>query len=223
MRVEIQVAKDPAGEAGALLAAAAREGGALVLSGGRTPGAAYRAAAALQPDWHVADVWFGDERAVPPDDERSNYRLVRETLLDGLAVAPAAVHRVEGELIAEAAADRYDALVRGVELRFALNGIGADGHTASLFPHAPALRQRELRVVAAQPGLEPFVPRVTMTPPAFAEVDLLVYLATGVEKAQAVARALAGQPDEATPASMVRGRRTIAILDAAAAALLPGH
>ncbi len=223
MSVEIRVVGDPAAESGALVAAAARKGGVVALSGGRTAGAAYRAAAALEPDWSAAEVWFGDERAVPPDDERSNYRLVRETLLDALAVPAARVERIEGELGAEAAADRYDALVRGVEVRFALNGIGADGHTASLFPGAPGLREPERRVVAAEGKLDPFIPRVTMTPPAFAEVGLLVFLVTGDEKADAVARAFAGEPDEATPASLVRGRRTIAVLDEAAAALLPGR
>jgi 6-phosphogluconolactonase len=223
MSVDIRVADEPAAEAGALLATAAHEGGAVALSGGRTAGAAYRAAAAVEPDWRAVEVWFGDERAVPAGDDRSNFRLVRETLLDKLAVAPGAVHRIEGELGAEEAAERYDALTRGVELRFALNGMGADGHTASLFPHAPGLRERERRVVAAEPGLEPLVARVTMTPPVFAEVGLLVYLVTGAEKAEAVARAFGVEPDEATPASIVRGRRTIAVLDAAAAALLPGR
>jgi 6-phosphogluconolactonase len=221
MSVEIRVVDDPPAVAGELVAAAAREGGALALSGGRTAGAAYRAAAALQPDWSAAEVWFGDDRAVPPDDDRSNYKLVRETLLDELEVPPARVERIEGELGAEAAADRYDALVRGLDVRFALNGIGGDGHTASLFPNAPGLREEERWVVAAEGELEPFVPRVTMTPPAFAEVGLLVYLVTGEEKADAVARAFAGEPDEATPASLVRGRRTIAVLDRAAAAQLP--
>jgi 6-phosphogluconolactonase len=221
MSVEIRVVDDPPAVAGELVAAAAREGGALALSGGRTAGAAYRAAAALQPDWSAAEVWFGDDRAVPPDDDRSNYKLVRETLLDELEVPPVRVERVEGELGAEAAAGRYDALVRGLDVRFALNGIGGDGHTASLFPNAPGLREEERWVVAAEGELEPFVPRVTMTPPAFAEVGLLVYLVTGEEKADAVARAFAGEPDEATPASLVRGRRTIAVLDRAAAAQLP--
>jgi 6-phosphogluconolactonase len=221
MSVEIRVVDDPPAAAGELIAAAAREGGALALSGGRTAGAAYRAAVSLEPDWHAAEVWFGDDRAVPPDDDRSNFKLVRETLLDAVGVAPARVERIEGELGAEEAADRYESLVRGLEVRFALNGIGGDGHTASLFPDAPGLRERERRVVAAEAGLEPFVPRVTMTPAAFADVGLLVYLVTGQEKADAVARAFAGEPDEATPASLVRGRRTIAVLDAAAAAQLP--
>jgi 6-phosphogluconolactonase len=215
---EIHVAADAPAAAGALLAEAARAGGVLVLSGGRTAGAAYRAAAGLEPDWAAVDVWFGDDRAVPPDDERSNYRLVRETLLD--TVTPRSVQRIEGELGAEEAAARYDRLVDDVTIAFALNGIGADGHTASLFPRAPSLRERERRVVAAEGKLEPFVPRVTMTVPVFARAELLVYLVTGADKADAVAGAFGVEPTEDTPASLVRGRRTIAVLDHAAAAQL---
>jgi 6-phosphogluconolactonase len=218
---DIRVVDDAPAEAGALLAAAARAGGAVALSGGRTAGAAYRAAAALEPDWAAVDVWFGDDRAVPPGDERSNYRLVRETLLE--AVTPRSVRRVEGELGAVEAAARYEALVDDIPIAFALNGIGPDGHTASLFPRAPGLRERERRVVAADAQLEPFVPRVTMTIPVFARVELLVYLVTGAGKADAVARAFAGEPGEDTPASLVRGQRTVAVLDDAAAALLPSE
>lgn len=223
MSVEIRVVPDPPQEAGVLLAEAARAGGRVALSGGSTPGSAYEAAAALDPDWSSAEIWFGDDRAVPPDDERSNYRLVRETLLDRLAVPPAAVRRIEGELGAEEAAARYDRLVDGVDFQLALNGIGPDGHTASLFPRSPALRERERRAVAVEAGLEPFVPRVTLTPPVFATVELLVYLVTGERKAEAVARAFAGEPSEDTPASLIRGGRTVALLDEAAASLLPSR
>ena len=218
MSVEIRVVADAPGEAGALVAEAVRAGGAIVLSGGRTAGGAYRAAIALEQDWSAVDVWFGDDRAVPPDDERSNYRLVRETVLD--AVTPRSVQRIEGEVGAEEAAERYDRLVDDVPFALSLNGIGPDGHTASLFPSAPALRERERRVVAADGQLEPFVPRVTMTVPVFARIELLVYLATGRDKAEAVAHALAAPPSEDTPASLVRGRRTVAVLDEAAAAQL---
>jgi 6-phosphogluconolactonase len=110
--------------------------------------------------------------------------------------------------------------VSGVALDLALMGIGPDGHTASLFPSAPALEERERRAVAAEPGLEPFVPRVTLTSPVFSATGVLVYLATGEEKAEAVRRAFADRPSPATPASLVRGRETIAILDPAAASLL---
>jgi 6-phosphogluconolactonase len=167
-------------------------------------------------------VWFGDERAVPPDDERSNYRLARETLLDLLQTPPALVHRVEGELGAPEAARRYDKALEDISLDLVLNGIGADGHTASLFPHSPALDERERRAVAAEAGLEPFVARVTLTPPVFEAAALLVYLATGAAKADAVRRAFAEEPSPATPASLVRGRRTIALLDPSAAMRLPG-
>lgn len=221
MSVEVRVSDDPARAAAELLAGAAVAGAQLALSGGTTVGKAYELAAALRPRWEGVTAWFGDERAVPPDDERSNYRLARATLLDGLEVEPT-VRRIEGELGAEEAAARYEDLLAGVVLDFAVNGIGGDGHTASLFPGAPGLDERERRVVAAEPGLDPFVARVTLTPPAFAECALLVYLVSGEGKAEAVRRALEDEPSPATPASLVRGRRTIALLDPAAASLLGG-
>jgi 6-phosphogluconolactonase len=164
-------------------------------------------------------VWFGDDRAVPPDDERSNYRLARAGLLDALSRLPE-THRIRGEMGAEEAARLYDEELAGVTLDVALNGIGPDGHTASLFPNAPSLEERERRAVAAEPGLEPFVDRVTLTPPVFADARLLVYLVTGEAKADAVRRAFADEPSADTPASLVRGRETVALLDAAAASLL---
>ncbi|MBD0347752.1 MAG: 6-phosphogluconolactonase [Thermoleophilia bacterium] len=212
-KAEVRVLADPWRAAAELVADVARRGRHVALSGGSTVGRAYSAAAELQPDWSRIEIWFGDDRAVPTDDERSNFRLVRETLLDRLAAAPAAVHRVKGELGAREAAVRYDAALEGVTLSLALNGLGPDGHTASLFPGAPALRERRRRAVAAEPALEPWVPRVTMTPHMFAAAELLVYLVTGAEKADAVRRAFAGEPGPATPASLVRGRRTIALLD----------
>jgi 6-phosphogluconolactonase len=217
--VEIRVVDDPAREAAALLIEHASAGGHIALSGGSTPGAAYELAAQLHPDWSGAHVWFGDERAVAPSDSRSNYRLVRTTLLDSLS-RPPEVHRVRGERPPEQAAALYHDELEGVTLDLALNGIGSDGHTASLFPASPALGERELRAVAVEAGLEPFVPRVTMTPGVFAEAALLVYLVTGEAKAPAVKAAFADEPSPATPASGVRGRRTVALLDAAAASLL---
>ena len=217
--VEIRVLDDPASAAGELLAEAAVAGANLALSGGSTVGRAYEAAARVRNSWSDVHVWFGDERAVPPDHEDSNYRLVRETLLDALDSQPV-VHRVQGEQPAEEGARLYDVKLRGVTLDFALNGIGADGHTASLFPGAWSLDETERRAVAAEPGLEPFVPRVTLTPPVFAACRVLVYLVTGQAKADAARRAFAAQASRATPASLVRGRQTIAFLDPAAASLL---
>ncbi len=220
MTAEIRISDDPAGEAAGLLAGVARDGGHVALAGGSTANLVYAPAAAQAPDWSRTEVWWGDDRAVPPDDESSNYRLTREHLLDRLETPPRAVHRIHGELGAEEAARRYDRELSGVTLDLAVNGIGPDGHTASLFPGAAALAERERRAVAAEPGLEPFVARVTLTPPVFAAASLLVYLAIGEAKADAVRRAFAEEPSAETPASIVRGRRTVALLDEAAAALL---
>ncbi len=218
--VGIHVVEDPVRLAAGWLIHTASEPGNVALSGGSI-GRAYELAAVLQPEWrHDLHVWFGDERAVPPGDERSNYRLVREALLDRLRTQPT-VHRVHGELGAPQAAELYQHELDGVTLDLALNGIGADGHTASLFPNSSALDERELRAVAAEPGLEPFVERVTLTPVVFAATRLLVYVATGESKAEAVGRAFAQEPSPETPASLIRGVETIAILDAAAAAELP--
>lgn len=218
--VEIHVVDDPALLAAGHLAEAASRSSHLALSGGSTVGRAYELAASALPDWSLAHVWFGDDRAVPPHDERSNFRLVETTLLERLGGQPH-VHRIQGERPAEIAAALYDEELEGVRLDLALNGIGPDGHTASLFPVSPALAVDDLRAVAADAGLEPFVPRVTMTPPMFLEAELLVYLVTGESKAAAVRAAFVDEPTPATPASVVRGRTTIAILDAAAASQLP--
>ena len=203
-----------------LLAEAAGAGGHIAVSGGSAPGPAYARAARLQLDWHRVELWWADERCVPPTDARSNYRLVRERLLDSLGRLPGEVHRVRGERSPEEAAAAYDDELAGVELRLALLGIGPDGHTCSLFPNAPALRETERRAVAADAALEPLVPRVTLTPPVLAAAETVVYLVTGESKAAAVARAFAAPPDPGTPASLVRGRRTIALLDRAAASQL---
>lgn len=202
------------------IAEAAAGGGHVGLSGGSSPRPAYERAGILQPDWGRVELWWIDERCVVPADGRSNYRLVRESLLDGLARPPAVTHRVRGELAPEEAAAAYDTALAGVTLSFALMGIGADGHTASLFPGSPALAETERRAVATEAGLEPFVSRVTMTIPALAAAETMVYLVTGGSKAEAVERAFAQPPTPDTPASLVRGRRTVAILDRAAAARL---
>lgn len=212
---------EAAGEAAArLIAEAVDAGGHVGLSGGSGPRATYERVAVLRPDWSGVGLWWIDERCVPPDDADSNYRMIRESLLDRLVRPPAEVHRVRGELAPEEAASEYDAALAGVILSFALMGIGPDGHTASLFPHAPALEETERRALAVEARLEPFVPRVTMTRPVLDAAETMVYLVTGMAKAEAVGRAFGSRPDPATPASLVRGRRTIAILDEPAAARL---
>jgi 6-phosphogluconolactonase len=225
MHVELIVLDDEraaAQAAGELLAETARTGGHIALSGGKTPEHAYRTAARLQRDWSDAEVWWGDERCVPPDDDRSNYLHARRALLDHLEAAPNDVHRIRGELDPEEAAAQYDAALRGVRLTLNLLGIGPDGHTASLFPCAPGLGEEERLAIAAEPGLDPKVDRVTMTPPMLGNADLVLFLVAGEEKAEAAARAFAGPESRATPASMIRsaGGRTVAILDRAAASLI---
>jgi 6-phosphogluconolactonase len=223
--VEVVVVADEY-EAAALvaerLARAAREGVGIVLTGGSTPGQAYEEAARLEPDWSGAELWWGDERCVPPDHELSNYALAKRTLLDRLDRGPHAVHRIKGELGKERAAGEYDEELNDHRLDLLLLGIGPDGHVASLFPHAPTL-QRPERVLPAEAGLEPFVDRVTLSLHTLCGASEILFLVAGEAKAEAARRAFAEPPSPATPASLVRSRtgRTTAILDRAAAAQLP--
>jgi 6-phosphogluconolactonase len=172
----------------------------------------------MERDWSGATAWWGDERCVPPDDERSNYRLVRQTLLDRLETPPR-VQRIRGELGGETAADEYDRLLAGIRLGLAFQGIGPDGHTASLFPGSPALDETESRAIAVSHS---DVERVTMTLPVLSAARVVSFLVLGEEKADAVARSFAGAPDAEAPASLLRSRegRTIVLLDRAAAAKL---
>lgn len=220
--VVLESEEEAATAAGELLAEAARVGGNIALSGGKTPESAYRTAAKLEPDWSGVDLWWGDERAVPPDDERSNYLLAKRTLLDNLDRQPHTVHRVRGEIGADEAAKEYDIALSGVRLQLNLLGIGPDGHTASLFPNTPGLGEHERRAIAAEPALEPKVERVTMTPPMLENSDTVLFLVAGEAKAEAVARAFEGPTDRETPASLIRAKegRTIVVLDRAAAGLL---
>jgi 6-phosphogluconolactonase len=223
--VELVVADDPEQVASIVadeLKEAARAGRAIALTGGRSPGRAYQLAAEREPDWSKASLWWGDERCVPPDDDRSNYRLARENLLDRLEVQPREVRRIRGELGAEAAAEAYDALLLDVRLGLILLGLGPDGHAASLFPNAPTLEDRERRAVPAEAGLEPFVDRVTMTVPVLSSAPEVLFVVTGVEKAEAAERAFARPPDPAAPASLIRsiGGTTRVVADPAAASRL---
>jgi 6-phosphogluconolactonase len=202
-----------------LLVEAVRNGAPIALSGGSAPGPAYEQAAELEPDWSSARLWWGDERCVPPDDERSNYLLARTKLLDRLERQPAEIHRIRGELGGEEAAAEYDRLLEGVTLGLALQGVGPDGHTASLFPGSRALEEQERHAVSVP---HDDVERVTMTLPVLSGARQVVFLVLGESKADAVARAFAGEPSPATPASLLRSRagETIVLLDRAAAAKL---
>jgi 6-phosphogluconolactonase len=201
------------------LAAAARAGLHVALSGGSVA-KAFPAAAAAEPDWSRAELWWSDERCVPPDDTHSNYHLAREKLLKRVANAPRAVHRVRGELEPTRAAAQYDDEVDAIRLDLALQGIGPDGHTASLFPNDPALDELERRAVAVH---RDDVDRVTLTLPVLCAAETVLFLAFGEGKAEAVRRAFAEEPSKKTPASLVRSAqgRTLVLLDRAAAARLP--
>ncbi|HEY6837091.1 MAG TPA: 6-phosphogluconolactonase [Gaiellaceae bacterium] len=204
------------------LVTAARAGSSIALTGGKTPGRAYELAAERETDWSGATLWWGDERAVPPDDEESNYRLADETLIRALAGQPD-IRRIRGELGAQAAADEYDRLLEGARLDLILLGIGPDGHVASLFPNQPTLDDRSRRVIAAEPTLEPFVERVTMTVPVLCSAPEVLFLVTGESKADAVERAFAQPPSHDTPSSLIRSSegRTRVVVDEAAASSLP--
>jgi 6-phosphogluconolactonase len=205
-----------------LLAEAARAGGEIALTGGSTPGRAYELAAELAPDWSGAGVWWGDERCVPPDDDRSNFGLAQRTLLDRLETQPARVHRIRGEDEPALAAASYDQELRGTTLDLLLLGLGPDGHVASLFPNSPGLAETEVLVIHAEAKLDPLVERVTLTPPPLRSARRIIFLVTGEQKAEAVAAVLSGPPDPAVPGSLIRAEsgETLAILDEKAASRL---
>jgi 6-phosphogluconolactonase len=208
--VELKVVDDPAQAGAELLAKHAGAGGHIALSGGSTPKDAYERAAALGADWAGAVLWFGDDRCVAPDHEHSNYRMVREALLDRVDPAPT-THRIKGELGPQAAADDYELALRDAfrgappVLDLALMGLGPDVHTASLFPGRPALQERDRFAVGVEEaGMEPYVARVTLTLPVFNAAREVVFLVTGESKAEAVERAFGGEPSQDAPASLVQ-------------------
>jgi len=194
----------------------------LALAGGSTPRAIYacmRAPALVDRiAWQRVAIYFGDERCVPPDAEESNYRMAREELLQHMPVARATVHRMEGELADTDAAARDYAARLPSALDVLLLGMGKDGHTASLFPGAPALAERTRRVLAVQCPA-PDRPRLTITPPVIDAAETVIVLVAGHDKAATVARALEGPyvPDELPIQLALRG--TWLMDDAATGAL----
>jgi 6-phosphogluconolactonase len=224
--VEIVVAGDAEAAARLVaerLAEQAGAGGDVALTGGSTPRRAYELAAELEPDWSRVTLWWGDERCVPPDDERSNFGMARAALIDRLDRAPAAVHRMAGELGKEAGAAQYEReLARLDAFDLVLLGLGPDGHVASLYPHQPTLDETQRRAIGAEAHLEPYVDRITLTLPTLRATREVLFLVAGGDKADAVARALAGTPTHDVPGSLVRAELgpTRAVLDRAAAAAL---
>jgi 6-phosphogluconolactonase len=229
MRPDVVVSDQPAALAAERIVSAAEAGGHLVLTGGSTPRAAYERVAEATVDWSRVELWFTDERCVPPDHEHSNYRMVEEALLD--RIPSPRVHRMEGERGPEEGASAYERELReafgaGVpEPDFVLLGIGPDAHTCSLFPGDPALGERERPAVGVEtPGMAPLVSRITLTLPVVNSARDVVFLAVGEDKAEAVARAFSGAADPSVPAGLVQpGRGTLTLLaDPAAARLLEG-
>jgi 6-phosphogluconolactonase len=214
MPVEIEILDDPARACAAMLVGVAAGGGDIVLTGGSTPRAAYaelvEAVRTVGVDLSKCTLWFSDERCVAPDDERSNYGLVRASLLDALGDLPLpTVHRMRGELGPAAAADEYEHELHAAgppRFDLVLLGIGPDGHLASMFPDQASLGERSRLVVGVEKaGVEPYVPRVTLTFPALVNARQIVFLAIGEAKAKAVAAAFGpdAAPDPHIPSSLL--------------------
>lgn len=185
---------------------AARQGRlAVSLSGGSTPRALYQALAAPplreRLPWARIHWFWGDERFVPPDDAKSNLRMVREAMLDRVPAPADHIHPVPTlGCTAEEAAARYEAELRafhGDDLRqplfdLVLMGLGTNGHTASLFPGQPALAERERWAVSVAPPGEPV--RITLTWPPLESTRYAAFLVAGPEKAEVVRRVRQGDP-----------------------------
>ncbi|MEO8574607.1 MAG: 6-phosphogluconolactonase [Pyrinomonadaceae bacterium] len=205
----------------------------VALSGGSTPRSLYALLASEKYrssiSWELVSFFFGDERAVPPDSDESNYRMAHETLLGPLRISEEQIHRWQTELsnINDAAAIYETDLCKYLErskrgLDLILLGLGDDAHTASLFPHSPALHEKE-RLAVANHIEKLNSDRLTMTFPLINSAANIVFLVAGSSKAEAVAQVIEGQnrPDD-YPAQMVKPEkgRVTWLLDEDAAALL---
>ncbi len=205
----------------------------LALSGGSTPKALYQLLATesyrARVPWPQTHVYWSDERCVPPTDAQSNYRLAHETLLAHVPVPHEQVYRMRGEDEPEQAAELYAAELEkqfgAGEPRFSLIllGMGEDGHTASLFPRSPVLKDKEHTVAA--PFVEQFAAhRLTLTLRTLNAAETIVFLVTGEAKAAALLAVFESDAveDDSLPAALVRPARgeLIWLLDEAAAKLL---
>jgi len=193
----------------------------LALPGGHTPIPAFRLLATPENQrrlpWASTQVFWGDERCVPPDDPESNYGLAWRELLSHLDPPPAQVHRITGEDPDPPHAAAQYAAELPAALDLLLLGIGEDGHIASLFPGSSTLREDTQRAVAVTDSPKPPRYRITITPPVITAARHILVLAAGEDKAAAVERALSGTWNIAqTPAQLARGGMWF--LDAKAAA-----
>ena len=207
----------------------------IALSGGRTPRLTLEVLSS-EPyrgrfPWDLVHFYQVDERWVPPGDPASNRRMLRECLLSRAPVPPDHFHPVDTALSDPGeGARRYEEMLgcafRGPPGGFPrfdaiLLGLGADGHTASLFPGSPALEEKTAWVVEAEGG-DPPVPRVTLTLPVLNAASQVIFLVSGKEKAAVLADVLSGRRGE-LPASRVSPRRgKVTFIADAAAASLPG-
>ncbi|MGQ0823851.1 MAG: 6-phosphogluconolactonase [Actinomycetota bacterium] len=183
----------------------------VALSGGEVARDCYTTLAGAPYDWSHVDVFFSDERFVPLDHPDSNGGMARAVLLE--RVHPRAVHSMYEPKPIEIAATEYDARVRRAPpIDLVHLGMGADGHTASLFPGSLALDERERLVVATGDDAHPH-PRLTFTFPAIARARVVVVAVRGEAKREALARIRAG---EDLPASCIRAERVIWLVDPAA-------
>jgi 6-phosphogluconolactonase len=202
----------------------------LALAGGSTPRAAYALLAseafARQVEWGRVDLLWGDERCVPPDDPRSNYRMAKEALLDRVPIPRPQVHRIRGEDDPECAAADYERelhrLLDRDPLDLVLLGLGGDGHTASLCPGQAAVRETE-RWVVAVPAPTGDLWRVTLTPAVLNRARNVSFIVAGASKARRLEQVLRGPlaPD-VLPAQAIRtpaGRLTWMVDGAAAGRL----
>ena len=226
----------------ATAAIAARGRFSVALSGGSTPKRLYEILAGPPwretIDWGRVEIFFGDERSVPPDHPDSNYRMAREAMLDSLQLAPTRVHRMEAERPnLDAAALAYEAtLARVFGLRAAdasalpafdlvFLGMGPDGHTASLFPHTAALHETKRWCV---PNWVPQqdTNRMTLTVPVLNQAANVIFLVAGDDKAEPLSEVLEGPSDpERLPSQRIRPGtgKLLFLVDPAAAAKLKQH
>jgi 6-phosphogluconolactonase len=177
---------------------------AVALSGGHTPRRTYQILAKApyrnRVDWDKVHVFWGDERCVPPGDDRNNAGMARSALLDHVPIPPEQIHPIPGEVASTDAATQYETLLR----RFFVNqparfdlillGLGRDGHTASLFPGTPVLDERDRWVAHVHIGSEPF-DRVTLTVPLINQAAVVAFLVVGKDKAPALQKARAASFD----------------------------
>jgi 6-phosphogluconolactonase len=188
------------------------------LAGGNTPKELYTLLASRdyvsRVDWSQVHFYWGDERCVPPDHPDSNYRMARVSLLEELRLPPENVHRMQGELEPALAAERYEAELRSCSnppeggfpaFDLILLGMGADGHTASLFPGSPGLAETRRWVVAHR--VETLATtRLTLTLPVLNAAASVLFLVAGADKAERLKEVLSGTSSPALPSQRVRPR-----------------